>query len=148
VTPAAYQQTRFFDLKHPFLYRPEFPEWNGHCFWNSHVAVGRFCGEVAVTMRCFPTEYADKVVEFTSGFPRCHGGPIAIDDPGSLGIEDLADQHTAWPGPIPDGDRHLYWACGITPSRVAIEARLPWMVVHTPWNALVTDLHTLDLFEG
>ena len=112
------------------------------------VPVGPYRGEIAVTMRTFPADIADQVAEFTSHFPRCHGGPIARNDPDQLGISDEYDQHLAWPGQIPADQDRLYWACGITPSRVAVAAKLPLMIVHTPGNDLVTDIQTLDLFEA
>ena len=73
---------------------------------------GAFRGKITVTMRCFPPDIAAEVADFTSHFPRCHGGPIAIDDPASLGIADEYDQHLAWPGKSPEQTK-LYWACGI-----------------------------------
>ena len=94
--------------------------------------VGPFAGPMAVTMRTFTPAIAEQVAEFTSHFPDCHGGPIAIDDPASLGITDETDQFLPWPGPMPPDQRKLYWACGITPSLVAVAARLPLMIVHTP----------------
>ncbi len=109
--------------------------------------VGPFRGPLAVTMRSFPPAIADEVAEFTSHFPRCHGGPICRDRPDELGILDERDQLLPWPGWVPAGEEKLYWACGITPSRVAIAARLPLMIVHTPGNALVTDIPTMSLYE-
>ena len=125
------------------------PSW-GPCIYLTQVAyesVGPFRGNMAVTMRTFSPDVADAVVEFTSHFPRCHGGPVCRDAPLELGIENESDQHLPWPGEIPGGDVRLYWACGITPSRVALQARLPWMIVHTPGNALVSDVLTMDLCE-
>lgn len=112
------------------------------------VSVGPFAGEVAVTLRTFPPAIAEQVAAFTSHFPRCHGGPLVRDDPMALGISDDDDQHLPWPGAIPTEESRLYWACGITPSRVALAAKLPMMIVHTPGNALVTDVPTMDLYEA
>lgn len=109
--------------------------------------VGRYSGRVAVTMRSYPPEIADQVAAFTAHFPKCHGAPVGRSNPGELGITDENDQLLSWPGSVPAGHDKLYWECGITPSIVARDAKLPLMIVHTPGNALVTDIRTLDLYE-
>lgn len=110
--------------------------------------VGRYSGRIAVTMRSYLPPVADNVAEYTSHFPKCHGGPVGRNNPAELGITDEKDQLLPWPGWVPQGHDKLYWACGITPSIVAREAKLPLMIVHTPGNALVTDVRTLDLYEN
>ena len=109
--------------------------------------VGRYSGRIAVTMRSFLPGIADRVAEYTAHFPKCHGGPVGRNNPEKLGILDEKDQLVPYPGWVPDGHDKLYWACGITPSIVAREAKLPLMIVHTPGNAMVTDVKTMDLYE-
>ena len=111
--------------------------------------VGRFQGKMAVTMRAYSPRIADKVADVTSHFPACHGGPIARNDPASLGIVDERNPYFPWvDGEFPGaGLDKLYWPCGITPSLVAKAARIPLMVVHTPGNALITDIRTASLYD-
>jgi uncharacterized protein YcsI (UPF0317 family) len=90
---------------------------------------------------------ADRVAECSSHFPACHGAPLARNDPAALGIEDERAAFLPWRGggfADPAHDK-LYWACGITPSLVAKAAKLPLMIVHTPGNALITDIPTASL---
>lgn len=125
------------------------PAW-GPCIYltkRACVPVGQYSGFIAVTMRAYPSELANKVAEVSSHFPTCHGAPIARNDPAVLGIEDEHDAFLPWRGggfADPAHDK-LYWACGITPSLVAKAAKLPLMIVHTPGNALITDIPTASL---
>lgn len=128
------------------------PSW-GPCIYLTNVAcqsVGVFKGVIAVTMRSYPKEMADKVAAFTGHFPWCHGAPLKRNDPAGLGIVDeVKDIFLPWKGGgwVPEGHDKLYWACGITPSLVARAAKLPLMIVHTPGNALLTDIPTETLFD-
>jgi uncharacterized protein YcsI (UPF0317 family) len=129
------------------------PGW-GPCIYDTDQAcipVGPYAGTMAVTMRSFPAAVADRVAEFTGHFPGCHGGPIARRRAGDAPVLGIADE-SRWllpppeAKPIPAEQDQLYWACGITPSRVAQAARLPLMIVHTPGNALVIDVNTIDMY--
>lgn len=127
------------------------PAW-GPCIYltdRACVPVGPYRGSMAVTMRAYPRALAAEVAEFTSHFPACHGAPVEKNDPAALGITDELNPFLPWRGggfPDPQHDR-LYWACGITPSLVAKAARLPLMIVHTPGNALITDVPTASLYD-
>ena len=126
-------------------YRPSF----GPCIYLTDIAcqpVGRYAGNMAVTMRSYEPAIADIVAEYTSHFPKCHGKPIGRNNPAALGIVDEHKQYLPFPGWVPDGHDKLYWGCGITPSIVAQNAKLPLMIVHTPGNALITDIRTEHLY--
>ncbi len=127
-----------------------YPASYGPCIYVTRLEcdpVGRFKGNVAVTMRSYPPDTADRVAEYTSHYPRCHGGPIARNNAAALGIANEKEPHIPAQGWVPDGHDKLYWACGITPSIVAREAKLPLMIVHTPGYAMVTDILTETLYE-
>ena len=109
--------------------------------------VGDFQGKMAVTMRSYESQVADQVAEFTAHFPNCHGGPLGKNNPQELGIEDESDQLLSSPGWVPEGHDKLYWACGVTSAIVAQQAKLPLMIMHTPGNALVTDISTNSLYK-
>jgi len=108
-----------------------------------------FHGKIVVTMRSFLPGVTDTVAEYTSHFPKCHGGPLSKNDHEKLGI---ADPHRSlYPkgGQIETEEGHdrLYWACGVTPSIVAQNAKLPLMIVHTPGHAMITDIKTESLWQ-
>jgi len=108
--------------------------------------VGRYRGDMVVTMRSYPPDVADRVAEFTAHFPKCHGGPIGRDNPDELGIEmdkPLYGREIR----VPEGHSMLFWPCGVTPSIVAQAAKLPLMIVHTPGWAMITDVPTESLYE-
>jgi len=109
--------------------------------------VGPFKGKMAVTIRAFDPAVTDAVWEYTSHFPTCHGAPVGKNNAEELGIPEL---NTNWMGntfEIPEGTDRLYWACGITPSMVAQQAKLPFMISYTPGHAMMTDIPTEDLYE-
>jgi len=108
-----------------------------------------FYGKIVVTMRSFLPEVTDAVAEYTSHFPKCHGGPLSKNDHEKLGIAD--PQKSLYPrgGHIETEEGHdrLYWACGVTPSIVAQNAKLPLMVGHTPGHAMITYITTESLWQ-
>ncbi|NRA37430.1 MAG: DUF1445 domain-containing protein [Planctomycetes bacterium] len=122
----------------------------GPAVYATHTAcesVGPYVGNMAVTMRSFDPSLTQRVIEFTSHFPKCHGAPLSINDWKKLGIGSEDSHLTPEPLQVPDGHDKLYWACGITPSLVAREAKLPLMIVHTSGHALVTSVKTESLYE-
>lgn len=127
------------------------PAW-GPCIYLTGLEVkpvGPYRGPIAVTMRAYPTELGKKVAETSARFHWCHGAPLGMNNPKELGIAHEDAPYLPWKGggrPDPGHDRY-YWACGITPSLVARAAKLPLMIVHTPGNALITDIPTASL-EG
>ena len=48
----------------------------------------------------------------------------------------------------PEGTDRLYWACGVTPSLAAQQARLPLALSYTPGHALITDIPTESLYKA
>jgi uncharacterized protein YcsI (UPF0317 family) len=108
---------------------------------------GSFHGPMVVTMRSFEPGLADKAAEYTTHFPRCHGGPLAKNDTASLGIAETDTDMIGRPIEVPDGHDRLYWACGVTPTMAAKGAKLPLMIVHTPGHAMITDIPTERMYE-
>jgi len=108
-----------------------------------------FHGKIVVTMRSFLPEVTDIVAEYTSHFPKCHGGPLSKNDHAKLGIADPHKSFYPKGGHIvtEEGHDRLYWACGVTPSIVAHNAKLPLMIVHTPGHAMITDIETESLWQ-
>lgn len=101
---------------------------------------GRFHGRMVVTMRPMTPQQAIKAVQVTSRLPLAHGAPVHIGDPGAIGIEDLSRPDFGSPVPLGPGEVPVFWACGITPQVVALDARVPFMITHAPGHMFITDL--------
>jgi len=80
-------------------------------------------------------------------FPRAHGSPIHIGDPKAIGIRDLAKPDFGDPVTIRAGETPVFWACGVTPQAVGMEAKPSLLLTHKPGHMFVTDLRDTDL-EG
>ncbi len=108
--------------------------------------VGRFKGQMAVTVRAFDPEMTDKVWKYTSHLSKVHGAPVGKNNWEELGIE----KNINWwgqPFEVKEGTDRLYWGCGATPHVVATQANLPFMISYTPGHALVTDIPAESLYE-
>jgi uncharacterized protein YcsI (UPF0317 family) len=51
------------------------------------------------------------------------------------------------PTEVREDELPLFWACGVTPQSVALEAKLPLCITHVPGHMLVTDLTNASLAE-
>ena len=111
------------------------------------VSVGRFGGKMAVTIRSFRKETTEKVWAYTGHFPQCHGEPVGKNNWQELGIKDPDTNIQGQRFEIPEGTDRLYWACGVTPSLVAQQAKLPLVLSYTPGHAMITDLPTESLYQ-
>ncbi len=116
---------------------------SGACAFKTNIPcrpAGRFRGNVVVSMMPMPMDKAIRAVQVTSRFPATHGAPLHIGDPSLIGIRDI--QHPDW-GRTPalrPGDVPVFWACGVTPQAVAIEAKVEIMITHAPAHMFITDL--------
>jgi len=101
---------------------------------------GPFAGPLVVSMRPIPSGLVARATEITAKLPLAHGAPIHAGDPLSIGIADLdrpdfGDRVTVGPDEIP-----VFWACGVTPQAVAMEAKPELMMTHAPGHMFLTDL--------
>ena len=100
---------------------------------------GTFSGPLVVSMRPFaPSGYPPRRGGFRS-LPAHARRPVHIGDPAAIGIRDIhkpdsGDCVRSEPGEVP-----VFWACGVTPQAVAIEARPSLAIFHTPGHMFVTD---------
>ncbi len=109
------------------------------------VPAGPFAGPMVVSMRPFKPADAIRAIQITSRFPGVHGAPVHIGMPKDIGITDLATPWQGEPVPVAADELPLFWACGITPQAVVLEAALPFFITHTPGFMLVTDLKNSSL---
>jgi uncharacterized protein YcsI (UPF0317 family) len=101
---------------------------------------GDFRGPLVVSMRPIPAPLVATAVTVTARFPPVHGAPVHVGDPAGLGIRDLAEPDWGDPCPVGPGEVPVFWACGVTPQAVAMEARPPLMITHAPGHMFVTDI--------
>lgn len=111
--------------------------------FNSNIALqpaGPFHGNMVVTMRPIPADMVERAHQISARFPHAHGAPIAIGDPRALGIQDLSMPDYGDAVEVRDGEVPVYWACGVTPQNVLLEARLPLCITHSPGHMLIADV--------
>ena len=101
---------------------------------------GIFRGPLVVSMRPIPPSLISRAIQATARFPAAHGGPVHVGDPLSLGIKVLSRPDFGDPVAIRPGEVPVFWACGVTPQAVAMNAKPPLMITHAPGHMFVTDL--------
>ena len=108
-------------------------------------SAGVFSGPLVVTMRPIPPHLVARAVQVTSRFPAVHGAPVHVGDPAAIGIRDLARPDYGDPVTMRPGEVPVFWACGVTPQAVAVQAKPPLMLTHAPGYMFVTDLRDEEL---
>ena len=103
------------------------------------VPAGRFEGPLVVSMRPFAPGDIQRAAEISARFPAMHGGPVHVGDPAVLGIEDLDVPDFGDPVRIAPDQAPVFWACGVTPQAVALEARPSLAIFHAPGHMFITD---------
>jgi uncharacterized protein YcsI (UPF0317 family) len=109
-------------------------------------SVGRFGGNVVVTMRHVPHPHVEAVRQLTAQYPKLHGGPIHIGSPEAIGaVYDPVFNSRPYVADEP-GCTPMFWACGVTAQVAAEHARCEIMITHYSGCGFVTDLHP-DVFR-
>jgi len=106
---------------------------------------GVFRGPLVVTMRPIPAALVSRAVQISGRYPGVHGSPVHVGNPADIGIRELGqpdfgDSVTIRPGEVP-----VFWACGVTPQAVAMQAKPPLMLTHAPGHMFITDLRNEEL---
>ena len=104
------------------------------------VPAGRFRGDMVVTMRWLTPEQAIVATQVSSRFPHNHGAPIHIGDPAAIGADLDRPLFGGEVPRLPGGLVPVFWACGVTPQQVALEAKVDLLIAHAPAHGFVTDL--------
>ena len=107
--------------------------------------VGSFSGPMVVSMRPIPVDQVAEAVRITGQVPQAHGSPVHTGGPEAIGIKDLSRPDFGDAVPIENGEVPVFWACGVTPQAVALEAELPLMITHSPGHMFVTDILEADV---
>jgi uncharacterized protein YcsI (UPF0317 family) len=104
------------------------------------VPAGPFKGQMVVTMRPIPQDQLAQTKEICSRYPQAHGAPIAVGDPAQIGISDLSRPDWGEAVDIRPGEVPVFWACGVTPQNVLLDAGLPVCITHSPGHMLIADV--------
>lgn len=104
------------------------------------VPAGPFDGKMVVTMRPIAAEKVDQARAISARYPQAHGAPIAQGDPASIGIADLSRPDWGEAVEVRHGEVPVYWACGVTPQNVLLNAKLPICITHSPGHMLLSDV--------
>ena len=110
-------------------------------------SAGRFRGKLVVSMRPFKAADAIRAIEITARYPRAHGAPVHIGRPDLIGIGDLAMPWAGDPTEVREDELPVFWACGITPQSVVLDAKPSLCITHAPGHMLVTDLENAALAQ-
>lgn len=101
---------------------------------------GRFSGEMVVTMRPIPEDQVTLARQISARYPQAHGAPVAVGAPDQIGIADLSRPDWGDAVEIKEGEVPVYWACGVTPQNVLLDAGLPLCITHSPGHMLIADV--------
>lgn len=108
-------------------------------------SAGAFNGPLVVTMRPIPAALVPRAVQITGRYPGVHGSPVHVGDPALIGIRDLGEPDFGDAVTIRSGEVPVFWACGVTPQAVAMQAKPPLMFTHAPGYMFITDLRNEEL---
>jgi uncharacterized protein YcsI (UPF0317 family) len=104
------------------------------------VPAGPFSGKMVVSMRMMTPADAIRAIQVTSRFPAVHGAPVHIGLPEEIGVKDIMKPDYGDPPPVVGkGLLPVFWACGVTPQSVVLNARPPLCITHKPGSMLITD---------
>jgi uncharacterized protein YcsI (UPF0317 family) len=116
--------------------------------YNTNIAcasAGIFSGNMVVSMRPLTVKETIRAIQICTRFPRVHGAPIHFGDPAQIGITALESPDYGEAVDIHEHEVPVFWACGVTPQRALMAAKVPLAITHSPGHMLVTDLRNAHL---
>ena len=96
-------------------------------------------------MRPIPAHLVPLATTVTARVPQVHGAPVHVGAPEALGIADLDSPDYGEPVEVREDELPVFWACGVTPQAVAVEAAPEVMITHTPGHMFVTRMTNEEL---
>lgn len=109
---------------------------------------GVFAGSMVVSMRPMNPTQAETATRICRRFPLAHGAPVHRGNPAAIGIADIQRPNFGNTVEIRAGEEPVFWACGVTPQAVAMQARPSLLLTHKPGHMFVTDLRDSQLETG
>lgn len=102
---------------------------------------GIFEGNTVVSMRPFKKSLVDEVISITNEFPNMHGGPVHVGNPEQIGITNIDDPDYGDAISIAEDEVPVFWACGVTPQNVVLNAKPEILISHAPGHMFITDIN-------
>lgn len=103
------------------------------------VPSGPFSGPLVVSMRPYTPNEIPAAVSVSGRYPTMHGNPVHVGRPEALGIKDIDEPEFGESISISKDEVPVFWACGVTPQAVAMNARPPLVITHSPGHMFITD---------
>jgi uncharacterized protein YcsI (UPF0317 family) len=101
---------------------------------------GPFYGNMVVSMRPVLENRVNEAITLTARFPKMHGSPVHVGIPGTIGISDINNADYGENVNILENEVPLFWACGVTPQNILLNAKIPFAITHSPGFMFVSDL--------
>jgi uncharacterized protein YcsI (UPF0317 family) len=108
-------------------------------------SAGVFQGPMVVSMRPLPPGKVIRAVQITSRYASVHGAPVHFGDPSAIGIKNLGKPDFGNAVTIRKGEIPIFWACGVTPQAVVMEAKPDLCITHTPGHMFISDVLNEEL---
>jgi len=108
-------------------------------------SAGVFQGPMVVSMRPLPPGKVIRAVQITSRYASVHGAPVHFGDPSAIGIKNLGKPDFGDAVTIRKGEIPIFWACGVTPQAVVMEAKPDLCITHTPGHMFISDVLNEEL---
>ena len=105
---------------------------------------GIFKGPLVTSMRPIRRDQLVRAIQITSRIPAVHGAQVHVGEPKKIGV-DLSRPDFGWVPEFTEEDVPVFWACGVTPQAVAMNAKVDFMIAHAPGYMFITDVRSEDL---
>jgi uncharacterized protein YcsI (UPF0317 family) len=105
-------------------------------------------GPMVVSMRPMTPAQAVQAVQVTSRYPAVHGAPVHWGDPAAIGIGNVDKPNWGDAVTIHAGEVPVFWACGVTPQAVLMQAKPEFAITHSPGCMFVTNVKDESLAVG
>lgn len=106
---------------------------------------GGFHGRMVMSMRPYTPANAIRAIQITTRFPAVHGAPLHVGLPELIGVSDLSRPDFGDPVDVRPDELPVFWACGVTPQSVIMDAKPAFAITHAPGCMLVTDRRNTEL---
>ena len=101
---------------------------------------GVFKGEMVVSMRPIHHLKVAQACLITGKYPDVHGEPVHIGYPEMIGIHHLSHPDYGDSVQVNQDEIPVFWACGVTPQNVLLNAKPSFAITHAPGFMFVGDL--------
>jgi len=100
---------------------------------------GPFKGRLVATLRPIKKNELNRVIQLCSRYPLSHGSPVHFGNPKEIGIDDIKKVNWGNPCEIEADEIPVFWACGVTPQVICLNAKPEIAITHYPGKLFVAD---------